>query len=428
MCRIPTHLFAFVTYCQLLSEGTGWSRNHKRGVGEWYTGKTAPHLAMLVTKYQQRDGWSHRDVLRLAHVQPPSKAHDIIFRYATNGYEKLGDIAEYAAAHAGGDGMDVAEGVGKVTALLDAVQAAKTTVDAGTMAMLIAKHHLVREHVPTGLLNSEVVWAALLEHMPMTAMLRNLGKMTSIGLLTPDSAHSAKVVAALHDADKLHAAKIHPFAVLLALKTYGTGHGDKGSLKWEPVPEIEAALDHAFYLAFNNVAPTGNRMVLGIDVSGSMGCSHVHGSCITAREGAAAMAMLAARTEPSSVFMAFCDEFVPLDIGAQNGLNDVVRAISDLPFGATDCSLPMLWAMQNNVEADCFMVLTDCETFAGDISPHVALQRYREATGINAKLVVVAMTSNGFTLADPDDRGMLDVVGFDANAPLVIREFLLGNL
>jgi 60 kDa SS-A/Ro ribonucleoprotein len=44
--------------------------------------------------------------------------------------------------------------------------------------------------------------------------------------------------------------------------------------------------------------------------------------------------------------------------------------------------------------------------------------------GIAAKLIVVAMTSNGFTIADPNDAGMLDVVGFDAGVPGVIREFV----
>jgi 60 kDa SS-A/Ro ribonucleoprotein len=34
------------------------------------------------------------------------------------------------------------------------------------------------------------------------------------------------------------------------------------------------------------------------------------------------------------------------------------------------------------------------------------------------------MTSNGFTLANPNDRGMLDVVGFDTNAPVVIADFV----
>jgi hypothetical protein len=33
------------------------------------------------------------------------------------------------------------------------------------------------------------------------------------------------------------------------------------------------------------------------------------------------------------------------------------------------------------------------------------------------------MTSNGFTLADPNDRGMLDVVGFDTSVPAVVADF-----
>ena len=37
---------------------------------------------------------------------------------------------------------------------------------------------------------------------------------------------------------------------------------------------------------------------------------------------------------------------------------------------------------------------------------------------------VVGLTSNGFTLADPNDRGMLDVVGFDASVPAVITNFV----
>lgn len=44
---------------------------------------------------------------------------------------------------------------------------------------------------------------------------------------------------------------------------------------------------------------------------------------------------------------------------------------------------------------------------------------------IPAKLIVCGMTSNGFTIADPDDRGMLDMCGFDTGALDVIRNFTL---
>jgi len=43
--------------------------------------------------------------------------------------------------------------------------------------------------------------------------------------------------------------------------------------------------------------------------------------------------------------------------------------------------------------------------------------------GIPARLVVVGMASNGFSIADPADGGMLDVVGFDTVTPQVIADF-----
>jgi 60 kDa SS-A/Ro ribonucleoprotein len=53
-----------------------------------------------------------------------------------------------------------------------------------------------------------------------------------------------------------------------------------------------------------------------------------------------------------------------------------------------------------------------------------ALRQYREQMGIPAKLIVVGMVSNGFTLADPSDGGMLDVVGFDTATPQLMSDFV----
>ncbi|SEP31840.1 TROVE domain-containing protein [Methylobacterium sp. ap11] len=108
------------------------------------------------------------------------------------------------------------------------------------------------------------------------------------------------------------------------------------------------------------------------------------------------------------------------------GIDGAVAATADLPFGATDCSLPMRWALERGIEADAFVVYTDSETWAGPVHPVQALREYREKTGIRAKLVVVGLVSSGFSIADPADPGMLDVVGFDAAAPAVIADFLRG--
>lgn len=94
-------------------------------------------------------------------------------------------------------------------------------------------------------------------------------------------------------------------------------------------------------------------------------------------------------------------------------------------MGTTDCSLPMIWAQKTQTAADVFIVFTDNETFAGNTHPATALREYREKMGIPAKLIVCGMTSNSFTIADPDDRGMLDICGFDTGALDVIQNFIL---
>jgi hypothetical protein len=46
----------------------------------------------------------------------------------------------------------------------------------------------------------------------------------------------------------------------------------------------------------------------------------------------------------------------------------------------------------------------------------------------DARLVVGGMVSNGFSIADPNDPGMLDVVGFDTATPQLISDFARGAL
>jgi 60 kDa SS-A/Ro ribonucleoprotein len=105
-----------------------------------------------------------------------------------------------------------------------------------------------------------------------------------------------------------------------------------------------------------------------------------------------------------------------------------VNAVSGLPFGATDCALPMLYAQARKRQIDTFVIYTDSETWAGDIHPAQALRDYRHASGIDARLVVVGMVSNGFSIADPNDPGVLDVVGFDTATPQLISDFARGAL
>ena len=101
---------------------------------------------------------------------------------------------------------------------------------------VIRAYTLTREMLPTELLTHAVIWEALLDAMPVGALLRNLGVMTKVGLLTPGSDAVRQVTARLGARDAIRRARLHPLAVLTALKTYAQGRGFRGQGKWVPVP------------------------------------------------------------------------------------------------------------------------------------------------------------------------------------------------
>jgi 60 kDa SS-A/Ro ribonucleoprotein len=78
-------------------------------------------------------------------------------------------------------------------------------------------------------------------------------------------------------------------------------------------------------------------------------------------------------------------------------------------------------------EVDTFQVFTDSETWFGSIHPCQALLQYPEKTDIPARLILVGKASNGFSIADSNDAGTLDVVRFDTAAPNVMSAFARGT-
>lgn len=404
VCRIGTHLFQFA---ESVRELRGWSKAVSRAFMHWYTDRTKQALAHQLIKYQNRNGWRHRDILRLCH---PNVKHDPVlnsmFYWAVKGPgDAVNRIPEDAALK-----------------ILWAFEKAKEASESELLS-LVADYRLPWEAIPTEK-RTPAVWEAILPHMGLTAVIRNLGALTSNGVLA-NRAMVKTVVERLGSEDAIRGARVHPLAILVGLNTYSGGHGIRGSLSWSPVPDIVDALDSAFYLAFNTVKPTNKRFLLGLDVSGSMMGPPIAGMPgVSPRAGTAAMAMVTHAVERDCMSMAFCGDFVKFDLSRKVRLDSVCRRMNGLSFGATDCSLPMIYAQKNKLDIDAFVVYTDSETYAGRSHPATELQRYRDKTGIPAKLIVVGMTSTGFTIADPKDPGMLDVVGFSTDAPAVMSAFV----
>jgi len=429
VCRIGTHLFHFARAAKAFR---GWGRGLRAAVARWYTSKTPEQIEYQVAKYGQRDGWSHRDLLRLAHPH----GNDPSSRYIVAGKDGLGE--RFVKRENGGD--QSYDGVGELSEFLAAFEELKATRNENAAVGLILKHGFTHEMVPSELKNSKAVWAALLQNMPMTALIRNLAKMTAVGVLAPLGLGANDAANKITDAAALKKARVHPIALLSALRVYQQGHGEKGSLTWSPVPQIVDALDAAFYMAFDAIEPTGKRTLLAIDVSGSMDSGTIAGvPGITPRVAAAAMAMVTARAEQNWHIVGFASgghgyggrwggapsRVVDIKISPRQRLDDVIRTMQAVPMGGTDCALPMIWAKEQAIPVDVFHVYTDDETWFGSVHPHQALAEYRKQFG-PAKSAVVGMVANDFTIADPSDLGQLDVVGFDTAAPNLLAQFARG--
>ena len=267
VARTGTHLFRFATFVEGFR---GWGRSLRRAVGRWYAAQPVEALALQAVKYRQREGVSHRDLLRLAHPARTVSARNPTLA-VSDGHERLFDWIVRGGS---------TDGLPRLVEGFVRAQAAATPAET---ARLVAEYRLPREAVQPEHLAAPDVWTALLADMPMTALER------------------------LGDAERIRRARLHPIAVLAALRTYVSGRGARGRGTWEPVAQVVDALDAAFYAAFASVEPAGGRVMLALDVPGSWGWGEVAGvPGLSPRDASAAMALVTAATEPRYEIVGFC--------------------------------------------------------------------------------------------------------------------------
>ena len=216
----------------------------------------------------------------------------------------------------------------------------------------------------------------------MTALIRNLATMTRVGLL--DLARPQRPRWSRSSATWI-ASGAHACTRSRCSRRSGRTRrvGARGRNEWRPVRRIVDALDAAFYAAFGNVTPTGKRLLLALDVSGSMESGWVAASwpLASGRVGRARTRPRPSRTTRSSASTRVEEAgrraaaasttsartASPLSISPRQRLDDAVKAVSDLLFGGTDCALPMLYAQATDKAIDTFVIFTDSETWAGNV-------------------------------------------------------------
>lgn len=415
VARTSTHLFEFAQYIENLG---GWGRAKRGAVADWYESKTVDQLAYQMVKYRQRDGWKHADLLRLSHP----KAVDA-------------DLANFALGKSHETTTPIIHG-------FEAMQKAGSVKE--VLAVLAEFKNLPWETIPTEFLKDAAVWKVLFYNGQLNgqALIRNIVRLARLKAFN-DMKFAADYAARLTDLEMIRKSRLHPVNYLNTLVVYTEGqtprdlYSYRRNKDWDTNSVIIDALNEGFYLAFKAVEPANKRTMLALDVSGSMG-SPALGLDLTCAQVSGAVAMTIARTEPMHIIKGFSagpggywrggTQLADLSISAKTMLPAAMKAVQKANFGATDCAMPMVWAQENSIEVDTFVVITDNETYAGSIHPFQALKNYRKTSGIDARLAVLGVASTEFSIADPKDRGMMDFVGFDSNAPRALAEFSAGRL
>jgi 60 kDa SS-A/Ro ribonucleoprotein len=419
VCRTFTHLISLETALQSVGKH-GLSRVTKRAIHNWFDSKGNDDLVYQGIKYRNRQGWSLRDLLRMS-------------RYHAKGWDVHRN--EILGWLVGKEGVNVRHP--QLQAFLAVQSMNKGEYTGKDVASIVRESRLPWEAVPSEWSRDLTVQAALFESMPIGTLVRQLGRLTAIGLLAPGSEHVQRTIDRLGKPEQIKRARMHPMALYLASKVYGSGGGIRSKLTWKPIPGIVDALGSAFLGSFGNIEPSNKNIVIGVDCSGSMYNNQ------TGRQGKGTVldipdlwpaevalmeAYVIARTEPNARLVAFDTRPLPFDFDGVEGLAAIKAKSTELRKrlgGGTDVSMPILHATQGAyMDVDAFVCLTDDESWAGSIHPIEALGRYREKSGRPTKLVSVAFVGHGYSVVPQDDAGSMSVVGFDEQAPAIIADFL----
>lgn len=412
VARTGTMVFELAQYIENLG---GWGRAKRSAIAKWFTSKTPDQLAYQAVKYRQRNGWTLKDLMRLSH---PVGVHQGVGGFILKGETDWADIDILSGYHY----------MSKATSL---------SGPEGVIALLKAYPSLPWETIPTQFLKDPEVWKTLFYNNNLNgqALLRNIVRLSRNGAFS-DIQFAGDYAKKLTDIEMIRKTRLHPVQYLLASVVYSDGQIDRNAVSywsssrnkdWTTNPKISSALMAGFGKSFATVTPSNKRFRIGVDVSGSMSVNSAIGSDFTAAQGAAAMALMTAKVEDYVEILGFASSLTNLDIHSEMSWSEVNKKVQMHNFGSTNPSLLINDAANKNVAVDTFLVITDNEANSGS-HPAQALRAYRQKMGIDSKLVVMGMTSTGFTIADPNDRGMLDVVGFDSNAPKVVSDFSAGRI
>lgn len=396
----PYDMYTFLNFHK--SGDMGWGRAKTRTVAEYFERQVDSYLVLMGLKYRQREGFTLLDAARLGHPKMgrATSKRNIIFRWACGmpWTDSQSAIAEELFIH---EDFDLQQ-------IFVWIEINQPENSERRVANLIRDFRLPRECVPTHFLNSAEVWEALLVNMPVQAVLRNMGKMSSIHV---DFLPRLEVALARDT-------RLHPLDILKAFAVYKQGHGDRGKLSWMPRMDVIKCLLNEYNRRLNTMPPRQERLLIAVDVSGSMEFNRPFGDLHTSH-WAYMLAVSLQRQYPNSKIVGYSEKMIEPNESYMKGEIDVEGFTSltwrDMWYGENgggtneSAVLPTI-SQQPHEPFDAVVFISDGDTWMGDGHPFQTVADYRAAFNPNLVSVCFTITAQGQTRNEPDDALSFDLI------------------
>lgn len=395
LIRTGYHALSYLNYINAVrnferAQGrkAGFGRAKVSVLRDWLEGLSSRELVLQRIKYHNRDGMRLEDIFNFAHpnMLKGGVIKDLISHWIMGTLTEE-DNAILAAMVESGD-----ENAKQINAWAVINNPGVSIEEA---AMLIRENKLPRESVPTHFLKHQAIWGALLNHMPIHGLIRNLRVMHDNGFLNSES--RKQILARLTDVDALKKSRVTPMDILKAW----------GMLK-DRDDKVAMVLEKTFMKLMKVQDKVNAKVLVAVDVSGSMGIylSDTQREGLRAIEVATGMALAAKNAFTHVDIMGFSTYTAKL-IRESLDPNEAWDNWGD----GTTASLAVDYMNNSNTVYDAVLFITDNDTWLGN---HVQseVRKYRNRFNVPTVLAVNGTKMSGQTLADPNDFLSLDLSGF----------------